>query len=241
MYPIQFENITKSFDGREVLHNLSFTIDANKITAIIGKSGSGKSTILKIVNGLVKPSVGKVLIFREPINYTKLSELRLHIGYSVQGTGLFPHMTVLENITLLAKLNGKSSQEIEDRANMLMSFVDLSSDFNNKYPHQLSGGEQQRVGICRAMILKPEMYLLDEAFGALDPTTKNEIHRELLKIQIEEPRTIVFVTHDLREAFKLADIVIIIEKGIIQQIGSEKKIKTKPANQFVEDFLNSQD
>ena len=241
MYPIQFENITKSFDGREVLRNLSFTIDENKLTAIIGKSGSGKSTILKIVNGLVKPSLGKVLIFSEPINYTKLSELRLHIGYSVQGTGLFPHMTVLENITLLAKLNGKSSQEIEDRANMLMSFVDLSSDFKNKHPHQLSGGEQQRVGICRAMILNPEMYLLDEAFGALDPTTKNEIHKELLKIQIKEPRTIVFVTHDLREAFKLADTVIIIEKGVIQQIGSEEEIITKPANQFVEDFLNSQD
>jgi len=241
MYPIQFENITKSFDGREVLRNLSFTIDENKLTAIIGKSGSGKSTILKIVNGLVKPSLGKVLIFSEPINYTKLSELRLHIGYSVQGTGLYPHMTVLENITLLAKLNGKSSQEIEDRANMLMSFVDLSSDFKNKHPHQLSGGEQQRVGICRAMILNPEMYLLDEAFGALDPTTKNEIHKELLKIQIKEPRTIVFVTHDLREAFKLADTVIIIEKGVIQQIGSEEEIITKPANQFVEDFLNSQD
>jgi len=241
MYPIQFENITKSFDGREVLRNLSFTIDENKLTAIIGKSGSGKSTILKIVNGLVKPSLGKVLIFSEPINYTKLSELRLHIGYSVQGTGIFPHMTVLENITLLAKLNGKSSQEIEDRANMLMSFVDLSSDFKNKHPHQLSGGEQQRVGICRAMILNPEMYLLDEAFGALDPTTKNEIHKELLKIQIKEPRTIVFVTHDLREAFKLADTVIIIEKGVIQQIGSEEEIITKPANQFVEDFLNSQD
>ena len=124
---------------------------------------------------------------------------------------------------------------------MLMSFVDLSSDFKNKYPHQLSGGEQQRVGICRAMILNPEMYLLDEAFGALDPTTKHEIHRELLNIQAKEPRTIVFVTHDLREAFKLADTVIIIEKGVIQQTGSEEEIKIKPANQFVKDFLNSQD
>ncbi len=241
MYPIKFENITKAFDSRDVLRNVSFSIDENKITAIIGKSGSGKSTILKIVNGLVRPSVGKALIFNKPINYSRLSALRLHIGYSVQGTGLFPHMTVFDNIALLAKLNRKSSQEIEDRANMLMSFVNLSSDFKNKYPHQLSGGEQQRVGICRAMILNPGMYLLDEAFGALDPTTKNEIHKELLKIQKEEPRTIVFVTHDLREAFKLADTIIIIEEGVIQQIGAEEEIKTKPANQFVEDFLNSQD
>jgi osmoprotectant transport system ATP-binding protein len=150
-------------------------------------------------------------------------------------------MSVYENITLLAKLNGRSDKEVKDRTDMLMTFVDLSFDFKNKYPHQLSGGEQQRIGICRAMILNPQIYLLDEAFGALDPTTKSEIHKKLLDIQNTEPRTVLFVTHDLREAFKLADTVIIIEKGVIQQIGTKDDIKNKPSNQFVENFLNSQD
>lgn len=240
MHPVKFENVNKTYSGKHILEKINFQIEENKITAIIGKSGSGKSTILKIINGLVKPSSGKAIVFNNEIDYNKINELRLQIGYSVQGTGLFPHASIYENITLLARLNKWSKGKIDERANKLMNFVSLNFEFKEKYPYQLSGGEQQRVGICRAMMLNPKIFLLDEAFGALDPTTKNEIHKELIKIQNTEPRTIVLVTHDLREAFKLADKIIIIEKGSIQQIGNKGDILNNPANQFVEYFVKSQ-
>jgi len=241
MYPVKFDNISKDYSGNRVLDNINFHIEENKITSIIGRSGSGKSTILKTINGLIKPSSGKVIVFDQEIDYGHIHELRLQIGYSVQGTGLFPHMNVNENIAILARLKKEwSKDKIENRTEHLMNLVSLPSEFRSKYPYQLSGGEQQRVGICRAMMLNPRIFLLDEAFGALDPTTKNEIHKELLKIQTTEPRTIVLVTHDLREAFKLADIIIIIDKGIIQQIGTEEEIMNQPSNDFVKYFIKSQ-
>jgi len=241
MYPVKFDNISKNYSGKKILDNINFHIEENKITSIIGRSGSGKSTILKTINGLVKPSSGKVIVFDNEIDYDRIHDLRLQIGYSVQGTGLFPHMNVNENITILSRLQKNwSKNKIEKRAEHLMHLVSLPFDFKTKYPFQLSGGEQQRVGICRAMMLNPKIFLLDEAFGALDPTTKNEIHIELLKIQKTEPRTIVLVTHDLREAFKLANKIIIIDKGIIQQIGTKEEIMDQPSNDFVRYFIKSQ-
>ncbi|MBK8551492.1 MAG: ATP-binding cassette domain-containing protein [Ignavibacteria bacterium] len=239
MYPVVFENVSKLYEGKEILHEINLQIDENKITAIIGRSGSGKSTILKLINGLVVQSHGKIDIFEEKIEYDKIIETRLKIGYSVQGTALFPHMNVYDNITLLARLNNWSKNDIEERVTKLMSLVNLPTDFRKKYPHELSGGEQQRVGICRAMMLNPKIFLLDEAFGALDPTTKSEIHSELLKIQMTEPRTILLVTHDLYEAFKLADKIIILEKGIIQQTGTKDEIQNS-SNEFVKYFVKAQ-
>lgn len=239
MQPVIFQNIYKYIGGKKILSDVSFKIDENRITAIIGRSGSGKSTILKIINGLVKPSEGEILLFDKKINYDTINELRLQIGYSVQGTGLFPHMNVYENITLLARLNKWNKEKIIERMNKLMSLVSLQEEFKSKYPFELSGGEQQRVGICRAMMLNPKLFLLDEAFGALDPTTKSEIHEELLKIQRTEPRTIILVTHDLHEAFKLADKIIVIEKGVIQQTGSKEEIKNSE-NEFVKYFVKAQ-
>ena len=239
MYPVALRNITKYYNNVKVLDNINISIPENKITAIIGRSGSGKSTILKLINGLVKPSEGEVIIFGKEINYESIDKLRLEIGYSVQGTALFPHMTVFENISLLARLNSRSKGEIDIRLKTLIKLVDISEDYLSKYPYQLSGGEQQRVGLCRAMMLNPKLFLLDEAFGALDPTTKSEIHKELFKIQKAEPRTIVLVTHDLQEAFKLADQIIIIEKGIIQQTGNKEEIKNSTV-EFVNYFVRSQ-
>lgn len=239
MYPAELRNITKYYNNVKVLDNINISIPENKITAIIGRSGSGKSTILKLINGLVKPSEGEIIIFGEEINYNSLNKLRLDIGYSVQGTALFPHMTVFENISLLARLNSRSKGEIDIRLKTLIKLVDISEDYLSKYPYQLSGGEQQRVGLCRAMMLNPKLFLLDEAFGALDPTTKSEIHKELIKIQKAEPRTIVMVTHDLQEAFKLADQIIIIEKGIIQQTGNKEEIRNSSV-EFVNYFVRSQ-
>ncbi|MDQ3021148.1 MAG: ATP-binding cassette domain-containing protein [Bacteroidota bacterium] len=239
MYPVIFKNVSKYYKEKKILDDINFEIEENKITAIIGRSGSGKSTILKTINGLIKPSKGKMIIFDNEADYEKINVLRLQIGYSVQGTGLFPHMNVYENITLLARLNNWAKDKIEKRMDTLMNLVGLPVEFKKKYPYELSGGEQQRVGICRAMMLNPKIFLLDEAFGALDPTTKSEIHKELLKIQTTEPRTIVLVTHDLQEAFKLADKIIIIEKGIIEQIGKRNEILNS-SNEFVKYFVKAQ-
>jgi osmoprotectant transport system ATP-binding protein len=240
MQPVIFRHITHNYSGTKVLDDVSIAIEENAITAVIGRSGSGKSTFLQIINGLVVPSNGEIDLFGEPLRYGNIHATRLHIGYAVQGTGLFPHMTVYENISLLARINGKDPVETEQRVSKLMGFVNLPSEFKSKYPYQLSGGEQQRVGICRAMILNPKLFLLDEAFGALDPATKNEIHTELLTLQKNEPRTIIFVTHDLHEAIRLADRIIVLEKGVVQQYGTADEVVNHPANASVKDFIESQ-
>ncbi len=239
-FPVMFKNISKVYADRKILNEVNIDFPENKITAIIGKSGSGKSTLLKIINGLVAPTSGEVIVFEKVIDYKKLNELRLRIGYSVQGTTLFPHLNVYDNITLLACLNKWDGKRIEDRISSLMKLVNLPHSFRKKFPFQLSGGEQQRVGICRAMMLNPPVFLLDEAFGALDPATKSEIHFEFLKIQTMEPRTVIMVTHDLQEAFRLADRIVIIDGGVIQQTGSKDEIMSKPANDFVKKFVSSQ-
>jgi len=237
---IFFNNVSHSYDGVGVLRHVTLKFHKNIITAIIGKSGSGKSTLLQMINGLIIPQQGQINVFGKQINYQQLIQLRLKMGYAVQGTGLFPHMTVFENIALLARVNNYDSNQIESRTRELLQFVDLDEAFLKKYPYQLSGGEQQRVGICRAMILKPAIFLLDEAFGALDPTTRGEIHREFLKLQEAEPRTVVMVTHDLNEAAKLAQNILILNDGIVQQFGTTYEILNSPANSFVRDFIQSQ-
>lgn len=240
MFPIKFENITHFYGNTKVLDNLNFGIEKNIITVIIGKSGCGKSTLLQIINGLIVPTRGNISVFGNSLDYMKLNKLRLQMGYAVQGTGLFPHLTAYQNIFLLTKIAGKPKEEVDKRIDMLLKFVDLNTAFKHKYPYQLSGGEQQRVGICRAMILNPEIFLLDEPFAALDPTTKSSIHKDLLRLQQAEPRTIVMVTHDIHEALKLADKIIFLEKGIIQQYTDKKEFVNNPANQSVRDFINSQ-
>jgi len=236
---IQFENVSHSYSNTNALDNLIFEITENKITVIIGRSGSGKSTLLQIINGLIMPTQGNVFVLGSYLDYRKINKLRLKIGYSVQGTGLFPHMTVYENISLLGKITKMSKHDMERRTDFLMSLVNLTPDFKTKYPYQLSGGEQQRVGICRAMLLNPPIFLLDEAFAALDPTTKNEIHAELLKLQETEPRTIVLVTHDLNEAIKLGDNIMVLENGVIQQYGTRDEIVNNPENDFVKNYMNN--
>ncbi len=221
MIPAEFKNVYFKYQDRVILNDISFTLEENKITAILGKSGSGKSTILQLINGLLKPSSGTIKIFDSPIDYEKINILRHRIGYSVQGTLLFPHLNIYDNITLLARILNKPEVEIKERVEKIIKLVNLNSSFFEKYPYQLSGGEQQRVGICRAIMLNPEIFLLDEAFGALDFQNKKEIHTELLKLQKVEPRTIFIVTHDLHEAKTLADNIIFIEDGIIKFTGDK--------------------
>jgi osmoprotectant transport system ATP-binding protein len=240
MDPIVFEKVVKAYDDKVAVKSLDLAIEPNKTTAIIGPSGSGKSTVIQLINGLVRPDRGKVCVFGAKIDYDNLPTLRKQMGYAVQGTGLFPHLTAHENITLLARLDKWADEKILSRTKDLMSLVDLPTSYSCRYPFELSGGEQQRVGLCRAMMLDPKVLLLDEPFGALDPITRTEIHREFLKLQKFEARTMVLVTHDLREALKLADDVVILRDGAIEQKGSRHDILQNPASSFVEDFVHTQ-
>lgn len=237
MSNIIFNNISHYYNNKAAVKGLSFEFEDGKITAILGKSGSGKSTLLQIINGLIKPSEGNVSIFGEKLNYKELSKVRLKIGYSVQGTGLFPHMSIYDNITILGRITGVSKHDIERRADTLMSFVNLPPEYKTKYPYQLSGGEQQRAGICRAMLLNPPVFLLDEAFGALDDETKSEIHNEFLLMQKAEPRTVVLVTHDIDEAFKLADNIILMEYGEITQHAPKSEVIKAPKSSYLNEYL----
>ena len=237
-YPVVFEQVSHAYDGRFVLHHISLTFEENHITVILGNSGGGKSTLLQMINGLIIPTKGKISIFGSPINYHQIHLFRRKIGYVVQGTGLFPHLTTQENIAILARISNYDKQKTEQRIRFLMQLVDLSPDYIKKYPHQLSGGEQQRVGICRAMMLNPTIFLLDEPFAALDQLTRHEIHRELLNLQKEEPRTIIMVTHDVNEALKLADSIIVLDHGKVQQIGTPDEIINDPVNTTVKKLFD---
>jgi osmoprotectant transport system ATP-binding protein len=237
---IVLDDVSKSYGQEEALRAAHVEFADGVTTAVVGTSGSGKSTLLQVINGLVRPSAGTVHVFGKPIDYGRLPELRRQIGYAVQGTGLFPHLTVEKNITLLARLVGWSKDRSRTRAMELMNLVGLPWDYAARYPFELSGGQQQRVGLCRAMMLNPPIFLLDEPFGALDPVTRQEIHQEFLRLQASEPRTIVLVTHDLREALKLAQRLAVLDRGRIVQHGPCEEIVEAPATEFVRTFFRSQ-
>jgi osmoprotectant transport system ATP-binding protein len=240
MPEIFFQGVSKSYGEETALHNVTVALADGVTTAVVGPSGGGKSTLLQLINGLVRPSSGTIQVFGKPIDYDRLPELRRQIGYAVQGTGLFPHLTVERNITLLARLVGWDTERIRSRASELMERVGLPWTFATRYPHELSGGQQQRVGLCRAMMLQPPLFLLDEPFGALDPVTRNDIQQEFLRLQQSEPRTIVLVTHDLREALRLAQRLIVLDRGRIAQHGPGEEIVSAPTDEFVRNFFQTQ-
>lgn len=215
---LSLESIHQAYSDQLIFDNLNLSIQEKTITAILGKSGSGKSTLLQMMNGLVRPDKGKVTIFGETIDYRKIEELRLKIGYAVQGAGLFPHLTVAKNIMLPGIISKRPKEFLQKRLIELLERVNLPQEIQFKYPYELSGGEQQRVGLCRAVLLNPPLVLLDEAFSALDDETKSEIHEQLLAIQKAEPRTIVLVTHNKQEAEKLADSIFQIENRTLNKV-----------------------
>ena len=182
-------------------------------TAVVGPSGSGKSTLLKLINGLIRPTSGRVSVFGQPINERELSSLRRRMGYAVQRVGLFPHLTVEENIGLPTQLACWQSETRAARVHELMHMVDLDDSYLNRYPHELSGGQAQRVGLCRALVLDPSVLLLDEPFGALDAETRRDVQGEFLRLQKQKPRTTILVTHDLDEARRLAQRIIVLSRG----------------------------
>lgn len=225
---VELTHISHSFGTQRVLSDVSFTCKKNNVTAILGTSGSGKSTLLQIMNGMIRPQGGEVMINGQPLDYDKIYSQRLQIGYVVQHVGLFPHMSIKDNIMLLGKISKKDTDELSERVKLLMEMVKLPLSYLDKYPHQLSGGEQQRAGLCRAMSLQPPLLLMDEPFASLDYATKQSIYDHLLDIQERESRTIVIVTHDWDEAIKLADQFVWLAEGTIKETGNKTKlIETK--------------
>jgi osmoprotectant transport system ATP-binding protein len=230
---VEFLNIGKSFQKKSVIKNVSLELPLKATTALVGESGSGKSTLLRMVNGLVLPDTGEVKLLGKKIDYKNLPAIRRTMGFAVQGAGLFPHLTVRENITLIARLENWSEEKISQRYTELFNLLALSGEFSDRYPHMLSGGQQQRVSLCRAMMLNPPLMLLDEPFSALDPITRRNIQDEFLNLQTVERRSVILVTHDMGEAEKLADFLVIIRKGEVIQQGTLAEVESNPADEYV--------
>lgn len=235
---IEFKGINKIFKNNIVLYDINLKLEEGNIIVFVGPSGCGKTTTVKMINRLIKPTSGQVFINGEDISNKNVIELRRNIGYVIQQTGLFPHMTIKENIGIVAKMQKMNSQEIESKTRELMEMVGLDYEkFANRYPTELSGGQQQRVGIARALITNPDIILMDEPFSALDPITRSQLQDELLNIQTQFKKTIIFVTHDMDEAIKIADKICIMGKGRIIQYDDPETILKNPANEFVSDFV----
>uniref|UniRef100_UPI002673F219 ABC transporter ATP-binding protein n=1 Tax=Anaerofustis stercorihominis TaxID=214853 RepID=UPI002673F219 len=228
----------KSYKKKSVLKDVSFEIEDGEFVCLLGLSGCGKTTILKMINKLITPTEGKISINDDDISKINDIELRRKIGYVIQQTGLFPHMTVRENIELIPKLQKKDKEKINKKTYELLDMIGLEADeYLDLYPTQMSGGQQQRIGVARAFANDPDIILMDEPFSALDPITRNNLQDELLEIQSRVKKTIVFVTHDISEAIKLADRICLINEGRIQQYASPEDILKHPANDFVQNFI----
>lgn len=236
---IEFVDVNKNFGEYHIIKNLSMKIEKGKITVIIGSSGCGKTTTLKMINKLIIPTSGKIYIDGEDISQKDTIKLRRNIGYVIQQTGLFPHMTVKENIELIAKIENIDKNKMNMRTRELMKMINLDYEkFSERYPLELSGGQQQRVGVARAFALDPGIILMDEPFSAVDPISRRQLQDELIAIQKKFEKTIVFVTHDIQEAVKIADKICLLNNGEIMQYDTPKNIIKNPKNDFVRKFIN---
>lgn len=239
---IKIEDLTKVYpSGIKAVDNISFEIPTGKIACIIGTSGCGKTTTLKMINRLIEPTSGKIWIYDKECHDMDAVSWRRGIGYVIQKAGLLPHMTVRENIELLSRIMKKNKKIRKEKSNHLMNMIDLDpNEFANRYPIELSGGQQQRVGIARALMEDPPVLLMDEPFGALDPITRNTMHDEVIRLNDKLGKTFVIVTHDMEEAFKLGDEVLLMDQGKIIQKGSKDDFLNSPRNEFVESFVSKQ-
>lgn len=236
---IQFINVSKTYKEHNVIENINLEINKGELVVLIGPSGCGKTTILKMINRLIEPSDGQIKINGTDIEAQDPIELRRNIGYVIQQTGLFIHMTVRENIEIIPRLAKMPVSEIVDRTVKLMETVGLPEEFLDRYPNHLSGGQQQRVGVARAFAMNPDIILMDEPFSALDPLTRSQLQDELVSLQSKLHKTIVFVTHDMDEAVKIADRICILQGGRILQYDTPENILKNPAHGFVSEFVGS--
>lgn len=237
MEMIRLEHVTKSFGEQKVLDDVSFSVGEGEFLTVIGRSGCGKTTMLRMINGLQTPDSGHVYVEGQDVGTADLIALRRRIGYVIQNKGLFPHMTVEKNITYVPVISGrKNREENREQALKLLKMVGLDDSVADRYPDELSGGQQQRVGIARALAAKAGILLMDEPFGALDEITKRSMQEELLRLQNRLRMTVVFITHDIREAMKLGDRVLVMEEGKIIQLDTPEEIRKHPADRFVEEL-----
>ena len=238
---IEMKNISKKVGNKIILDDISLKIDEGSFVVFIGPSGCGKTTTLKLMNKLIEPTSGEIYIDGKPISKEDPIKLRRNIGYVIQSIGLFPHLTIRENVELIPKLKKeKTDEEIEKNTVDLMEMVGLNpKEFLDKYPSELSGGQQQRIGLVRAIATDAEVILMDEPFSALDPITRTQLQDWLYSLQEELKKTIIFVTHDMDEALKLADKICIMKDGKLQQYDTVENLLRNPANEFVKNFIGS--
>ena len=236
---IEFRGVSKTFpDGTTAVDDFSLVIPSMKTTVLVGSSGSGKTTLLRMINRMVEPTSGAIEIDGKSILDRDPVHLRRRIGYVMQNSGLLPHFKVIDNVATVPVLNGVSRKQARRDALELLDTVGLSRDLADRYPSQLSGGQQQRVGVARGLAANPNILLMDEPFGAVDPIVRADLQQETIRLQRDLDKTVVFVTHDIDEAFLLGDQVVILETGAkIAQVGSPTEIISNPASQFVADFI----
>ena len=239
---IEFQNVTKKFNNAALpsVDRVSLTIEEGEFITILGSSGSGKTTLLKMVNRLYEPTEGKIFLFGEDISTVDVVKVRRRIGYVIQQIGLFPHMTIADNISVVPKLLNWDKKQTDERVDELLNLVGLlPEEFKRRYPSQLSGGQQQRVGLARALAVNPKIMLLDEPFGAIDAITRMKLQDELLRIHGGLKKTFLFVTHDINEAFKLGSRVIVMNEGTVRQFDTPARIVKNSADDFVAPLIRS--
>ena len=234
---IELDHLTKTYGARASVSDVSFTVEKGVFCAIVGSSGSGKSTTLRMINRLIEPSAGSIRINGENIATLPVEGLRRRIGYAIQSVGLFPHWDVADNIATVPRLLKWPEERVQQRVAELLAMLQLDPAMGGKFPHQLSGGQQQRIGVARALAADPEVLLMDEPFGALDPITREALRAELSRIHRSTGKTILFVTHDIDEALQLADVIALLRDGKLVQFGPPIELLTQPADDFVRDFM----
>ena len=234
---IELDHVTKSYGARDSVNDVSFAVEKGAFCAIVGPSGSGKSTTMRMINRLIEPSGGSIRINGEDIARLPVEALRRRTGYAIQSVGLFPHWNVADNIATVPRLLKWPEERVQQRVEELLSLLQLDSAMRTKFPHQFSGGQQQRIGVARALAADPEVLLMDEPFGALDPITRETLRVEISRIHRSTGKTILFVTHDIDEALQLADTIALLRDGKLVQFGAPIELLTQPANDFVRDFM----
>ena len=235
---IKFSNINKAYGSSKIINDLNLEIPEGQFVVLIGPSGCGKTTTLKMINRLIEPTSGSITVNGKDILKMNTIELRRSIGYVIQQIGLFPNMTVEQNVSVVPKLLKWDHNEIHERVVELLNLVDMPYDlYAKKYPKELSGGQQQRVGVLRALAAKPPIILMDEPFGALDPITRDALQDEVKKLQQDLNITVVFVTHDMHEALKMADTIVFMDKGKVLQMACPEELLRNPANDFIREFM----
>lgn len=246
MPAISFQHVSKVFDGGDsgaaAVKDVTLDVEEREFVVLLGPSGCGKTTLLRMVNRLIEPSSGQIFVHGTEIHQISATELRRHIGYVIQQVGLFPHMSVGDNVAVVPKLLGWPKSRFRPRVDELLDLVDLAPDrYARRYPGQLSGGQQQRVGIARALAADPDVLLMDEPFGAIDAITRGDLQNELLRIQRMVGKTVIFVTHDVDEALRLANRIAVMRAGQVVQYATPLEILTNPADDFVRALLDTDD